>query len=311
MAFGTPIQPVDNSLRTLLNKALNNEHNLPSTHKKEKNYLSISSIAGDACLRKQYYALNNAQLSDNYNLEKHLIMGFGTLLHEMVQKPLEKYGFLTHVEQFLIDHDLKVCGSTDGYIPSSNTIVDFKSCNLAMYNYVLRSGKAKLAHVAQAHWYAYLLGKQLNKKIDNIKIVYFNKNQSGYCPFLTYPETNIKGVLEYLERTADKMPNITDSHPLVHNIVNLKQSLSELKTIKEREDVNGYDPIMVEIDVPYSDKIMQEEIAKVEKFWKDMEFNKTNDKKEILPKKISKKIYCQGCQYLLTCRGQEWIDKNA
>lgn len=316
--FSNLIFTITDNLELSLKRVLEKEHNEPSTHKKEKHYLSISSIAGDACLRKQYYALQNADLNDNYNMDKHLIMGFGTLLHEMVQKPLEKHGVLQYVEKFLIDHDLKVCGSTDGYLHEDNTIVDFKSCGLSMYNYVLRSGKAKKAHIAQAHWYAYMLSKILNKPITTIKIAYFNKNQGGYCPFFSKAESNITKVLEYLEATASKMSSINDEHPLKYNIENLKQSLFDLKSIKEREE-NAYGkPIMLEIDVPYDEAIMQEEIEKVKKFWAMLEYNKNipkDDKgvlkkKEKLPAKISKPLYCKGCQYLLTCRGQEWIDKN-
>ena len=285
--------------------------NIPDTHRKKEGYLSISQLAGDSCKRKLYYQYKSEEKDDTYSLQSDLTLKVGTMYHELVQGTMLRNPEISKiflVEQFLQDDELKICGSTDGcfYDDDGEMVInDFKTCSLSALERIKNSGKAKKDHIAQVHWYQYLIKKMYGHDIKRFKITYLCKNQMGYYPEIYGVKKNLSEVLNYLKSTSDKMK--TPSENLVQNISKIEYSFKTLEYGEKMSKEGEY--LIYEVNFEYSDEVMQKELQKIDDFWNIVLYNdnrKQNKKgelpKEKFPNRITKKYYCVSCPYLSKCR---------
>ena len=290
------------SFRTLFEKALDQyDEKYPHKHRKTEGFLSISQISGNSCMRKNYYDLMGYP-KQSIPFRNRLIMDFGTRLHELAQQCMGEFGYLQGVEQFMEDKELKVCGSTDGWLVNKHNQMifnDIKTTNLNGYMTVLSSDKPKKDHRHQVHWYSYIMRKHHNIKIDRLKITYICKNQSSYSPLWENDYKNLNSIMEKINSSDNDF--LTDQERANLNFIAYKLN-------KDKELINGDDFLIKEVDFDYDEKIIKEEIEKVNKFWQLIENNKElieKGKKEKLPNKIKDGVICASCQFRKVCRNYD------
>lgn len=294
------VEEIDNkfSFTKLLKEAFSK---LEDTHKKKDGYLSISQFTGNACLRKCYYQLMKVQRSKN-TFEKDWIFKVGHSIHDLIQSTMEQQKFLMGVEQYFEDHELKICGSTDGYFIDHSKkeirMLDIKSAGLNTFEYVSKSNRAKVDHIAQLHVYAYLLKKHFypDYEIKSMHILYVNKNQADFKP-------NLDDLLNKYEKMYHDYSEMVKENCVPFVLEDVEQDRLDFHNIvKQKSEVNK-DYQLKECVFNYSEEIIQKELDKLEDFWNRIENNK-------LPNKISKFLYCKNCEYVLECRSQDWLDEQ-
>lgn len=280
--------------------------NTKDAHRKIDGYLSVSQFSGNACQRKAYYQLTNAEKnSDNFNFESQIILNMGTLIHEYLQEALSQSCHLADIEKFIQDDELKICGSIDGIFVSDDKkiLIDFKSCGLNTFEYVKKSGKATKSHLHQLHVYAMILNKYYGYNITQMKVIYINKNHGANTPYTKHIKDNLINTLDYLNDVSQKyISSGRESMELLSNIYSLESainSLEEISTVDKNEDY-----LIEEVDIVYDEKIPEEEINKAKILHELVETNK-DKKKPKLPNKISKPYICATCHYRGICRGLE------
>ena len=280
----------------------------PNEHKGKDGYISVSQFTGNACQRKLYLNyLNKEKREYEYRLD--YIFSFGHLYHDWIQDILSKTLHLHGVEEYFQNDEMKVTGSIDGYIINDDgtyTIIDFKTSSLGSYQYIMNSRKAKKDHKHQLMFYAYLFMKKYpDRKVKSIKVLYINKNQGSFAVDIDMQLVQIDKVIKYLSDTLEKMKKLNrNSEELEDNIHYLENSKQSLINLLEKD--KGEDYLFQEFDYPYDDNvnIIDEEIAKLDKFWLHVE-NEENKIKEakrtekeykqkLLPK-IANTTYCSSC----------------
>jgi len=304
-------------IKDLLHECYENEHKLPSNHKKIAGYLSISQISGNkACMRKEYYNVMNHEFDNKFNFDSHSILKIGSLYHDMVQSVLLKYNKIEYVEQFLFNDEYRICGSIDGIIRDKNgdyILNDFKTISSAGFDYILKSRKAKEEHIAQVHLYAFMIEKQLGIKINKLKITYLHKNQNHYSMRLDTTLKNLNETLTYLEGIMKWLESKNkDTFSIEQQIYNIKNSISEIEFSTKKDEEEDYH--IKEVDFMFDNNILNKELKKIVEFWELVENNKVilannetakfkKDVKTIkLPNKISVNYKCNNCKFLQACR---------
>lgn len=289
------------SIKEMLHSALEEEKKVDN-HRTEDGYLSISSISG-GCLRKDYYRLKGYEANNSYEFNTQWIFGFGHAIHDYVQNILIKYGHLHGVEQFMKDDELKICGSTDGFLFSKsdkeNSIIvnDFKTCNLSTFTYVKSSNKAKKDHIAQLHLYGYLLNKTFDYKIDGLKVTYINKNQAYYFPYIASVKNNLKLVQASLTKMSNYYTSkgkISTADSIDDKFNLLENSLLTLEREAEKMADRTEDWMIQEVDFDYSEDVLNNQVNVIKDFWTRLENNKP-------PNKTTKKYICSTCEFYNVC----------
>lgn len=280
----------------------------PNEHKGKAGHVSVSQFTGNACLRKLY--LNHlSKVEREYEYRLDYIFSFGHLYHDWIQNILSKIGQLHGIEEYFQDDDLKVTGSIDGYVINDDgtyTIVDFKTSSLGSYQYIMNSRKCKKDHKHQLMFYAYLFMKKYPDRIvKSIKVLYINKNQGSYSIDVDMQITQMDKVIKYLTDTLEKMKKLNrNSEELEDNISYLENSRQSLINLLEKD--KGEDYLFQEFDYNYQDNIsiVDEELAKLDKFWLHVDNEKEKIKtsiktekeyKQKLPPKLANTMYCESC----------------
>jgi len=304
-------------IKDLLHECYENEHKLPSNHKKIAGYLSISQIAGNkACMRREYYNVMQHEFDNKFDFNTHSILKIGSLYHDMVQTVLLKYNKIEYVEHFLWNDEYKICGSIDGIIKDkdgSYILNDFKTISSTGFDYILKSGKAKEEHISQVHLYRFMIERQLGIKIDKMKITYLHKNQNHYGLRLDSAIKQLESTLEYLNGVYDWLSNNNRStDKIAEQINNIRYSIDSIKFNTEKYEDEDYH--IKEIDFMFDQDVLNKELRKIKEFWELIESNKiiaennktatrkADIKKEKFPNKISVNYICNSCRFLQVCR---------
>lgn len=321
-------------------------------HKSLEGYHSISQISGDSCLRKAFYKALNYPLNEHTqeNIEKGIkskaekdwIFSFGHFIHDKIQNLLKND--LKKVEMFMKDSQNLICGSTDGTLslPKGRVVLDFKSCNLNIFDYVTKRQSALKNHIAQAHNYARILNIAESKKkqpnlFTHIAIVYFNKNQALFnnTDFATMKKMvkDFRNDLEYnllSNIPPENVGQILNTKQLINNIIGKYESELEKKQSKAttnnlRDFYSNFLFIYVQ---PIDQILMETELEKIKDLNSNIEFAKKENKRLVeleqlesetgeqlpknhilkqkikykIPNKISKIYICESCDYYETCR---------
>lgn len=315
------------SVKKLLEECYESDSKKRQAHRKLEGYLSISQIAGKACLRKAYYTLNNYPSDKVFNFESHSILEVGTLYHELVQSTMIRGNKLHYVEQFMKCDKYKICGSTDGLLRDDSTgeyiLNDFKTIGTAGFDYVVKTNKAKKDHISQVHLYAYMFSNMFNIPIKKMKITYLHKNQNFYSARLDTVIKNIQSNIGYLENVLNYMQSKDQNTLKIETqLAKLHHSVDELEGITTKKEDEDYH--IKEIDFNFNQETLDIELNKVDDFWKlvennkkieednkkAIEYNKTVTKKKDLmpiktirlPNKISTDYICNSCPFLQVCR---------
>lgn len=290
------------SFRKMFEEALDKyDEKYPHKHRKIDGYLSISQISGESCMRKNYYDIMGYQ-KQGIPFRNRIIMDFGTRLHELAQQCMGEFGYLKGVEDFMFLDELKVCGSTDGWLVNQDNgsliLNDIKTANLNTYQKVLSTNEPKKDHKAQVHWYSYILRKKANIEINDLKITYICKNQSSYTPLWQQDFDKLNNFVQILNND----PQYVYSDELKSlNYINYK--LQKDFQLSQEDDY-----LIKEVDFKYDEEIIKKEIEKIEDFWALIENNKElvkNGKKEKIPSKIRDGVICQSCNFRKVCRNYD------
>lgn len=305
------------SVKKLLEECYESDSKKRQAHRKLEGYLSISQIAGKACLRKAYYTLHNYPSEKVFNFESHSILEVGTLYHELVQSTMIRSNKLHFVEQFMKCDKYKICGSTDGLLRDDSTgeyiLNDFKTTGTAGFDYVVKANKAKKDHVSQVHLYAYMFSNMFKTPIKKMKITYLHKNQNFYTARLDTIISNIKSNIGYLENVFNYMQSKDQNTLKIETqLAKLHNSVNELEGIATKKEDEDYH--IKEIDFNFSQDVLDIELNKVDQFWKLVESNKkieeenkkatkkSDIRKIKLPNKISTDYICNSCPFIQVCR---------
>jgi len=132
----------------------------------ERPYISCSELYN--CIRQNYYVRKRYQvdISAQYRFSYlYLIQKVGNVIHDIFQ---ELYNF-TEVEKTIVSEKYKVKGRIDAI--KERTLYEIKSIDSNKY-----TGKYIKEHYLQGVIYSYILIHEYDYEIDNITIIYVNRN---------------------------------------------------------------------------------------------------------------------------------------
>jgi len=135
-----------------------------------------------SCNRKRYWARNNEPKTNPPAPRALRVFHVGDMFHAWIQKEIKKYAAGFEVEYYIKDD--KTFGETiSGYIDciarfnSKTTLYEFKSINSRGFKFLAKKKYgASPSHIMQAMTYLSILKTTKEKKIDNVRIVYVDKD---------------------------------------------------------------------------------------------------------------------------------------